>query len=591
MRQFRKWQRALFLSLLSLSVFAPIVLVSNRSKYLSLHEKTDFAEDLSSIKYRAETLKLSAIGQEEANGVKEPKQEVYIDQSYSVISRNPNGNGTGARYNVEVDSSKYRLKDLPSSRFQKGQESSGGNIEHRETFQALPATKFQQIPQLQKRRSSDERIRQMKDQLVRARAYLNFATNSGNTHLVKELKLRIKEVERAVGEVKRDKDLPRRASTRIKNLESALSKASRAYPDCSGMVKKLRAMALTAEEQVRAHRNQTAFLTRLAGRTTPKGLHCLSMRLTAQYFTLQPEEKEPRNQENFHDPSLFHYVVFSDNILAAAVVVNSTVSASKQPEKTVFHVVTDSLNFPGISMWFLLNPPAEATIQIQSTADIKELEQYGSPPLQEAMDPRFSSPLNHLRFYLPEIFPQLDKIVFLDHDVVVQKDITSLWQVDMKGKINGAVQTCEGGISHRRMDLLINFSDPWVAETFNADSCTWSFGMNLFNLREWRNQGLLEKYSSFRQMGLEKPLWKSGSLPIGWVTFYNHTLPLPWEWHVLGLGYDSDVSNERIEKAAVIHYDGIMKPWMDIGIRRYKGLWTKHVNFDNPLLRQCNIQG
>lgn len=111
-------------------------------------------------------------------------------------------------------------------------------------------------------------------------------------------------------------------------MEVSLLKASRIYPDCLAMVKKLRAMTYNAEEQVRAQKNQTAFLLQLAGRTTPKGLHCLSMRLTSEYFSLQSGERELPNQDKVHDPNLFHFAVFSDNILACAVVINSTVSAA-----------------------------------------------------------------------------------------------------------------------------------------------------------------------------------------------------------------------------------------------------------------------
>ncbi|TYG85561.1 hypothetical protein ES288_A13G064900v1 [Gossypium darwinii] len=32
-----------------------------------------------------------------------------------------------------------------------------------------------------------------------------------------------------------------------------------------------------------------------------------------------------------------------------------------------------------------------------------------------------------------------------------------------------------------------------------------------------------------------------------------------------------------IERAAVIHYDGVMKPWLEIGIAKYKGYWSKHM--------------
>lgn len=111
-------------------------------------------------------------------------------------------------------------------------------------------------------------------------------------------------------------------------METSLSKASRIFPDCSAMASKLRAMTYNAEEQVRAQKNQAAYLLRLAARTTPKGLHCLSMRLTAEYFALSPEERQLPNQQRVRDPDLYHYAVFSDNVLACSVVVNSTVSSA-----------------------------------------------------------------------------------------------------------------------------------------------------------------------------------------------------------------------------------------------------------------------
>lgn len=109
-------------------------------------------------------------------------------------------------------------------------------------------------------------------------------------------------------------------------MEATLDKASRVYPDCSAMATKLRAMAYNAEERVRLQKNQATYLVQLAARTTPKGLHCLSMQLTAEYFALQLEERQLPNQQKLHNPDLYHYAVFSDNVLACAVFVNSTIS-------------------------------------------------------------------------------------------------------------------------------------------------------------------------------------------------------------------------------------------------------------------------
>lgn len=59
-------------------------------------------------------------------------------------------------------------------------------------------------------RSIDYKVKEIKDQLIRAKAYLTFSPPGSNSHLVKELRQRIKELEHAVDEVIRDSDLTKR---------------------------------------------------------------------------------------------------------------------------------------------------------------------------------------------------------------------------------------------------------------------------------------------------------------------------------------------------------------------------------------------
>lgn len=92
------------------------------------------------------------------------------------------------------------------------------------------------------------------------------------------------------------------------------------------MVKKLRAMVQAGEDHARSLKKQGTFLSQLAAKTVPMGLHCFSMRLTVEYYSLPSEKREFPNQYRLDDPDLFHYALFSDNILAAAVVVNSTIT-------------------------------------------------------------------------------------------------------------------------------------------------------------------------------------------------------------------------------------------------------------------------
>ncbi|MED6131201.1 hypothetical protein PIB30_007491 [Stylosanthes scabra] len=399
------------------------------------------------------------------------------------------------------------------------------------------------------KKPSDARVRLLKDQLIQAKVILSLPAVRNNPHLTRELRLRVKEVLRTVGEASQDSDLPRNANERMKAMEQSLTKGRQMQDDCAGAVKKLRAMLHSTEEQ----------------------LH---------------------------------------NILATGVVVNSTVAHAEDASKHVFHIVTDRLNYAAMRMWFLANPPGKATIQVQNVEEFTWLNSSYSPVLKQLSspsmidfyfktqqatsdsnlkfrNPKYLSILNHLRFYLPEIFPKLNKVLFLDDDIVVQKDLTALWSVDLKGNVNGAVETC--GESFHRFDRYLNFSNPLIAKNFDPHACGWAYGMNVFDLVEWKRQNITEVYHNWQKLNHDRQLWKLGTLPPGLITFYKRTFPLNRTWHVLGLGYNPNVNQKMIAGAAVVHYNGNMKPWLEISIPKFRGYWTKYVDYDGVYLRECNI--
>ncbi|KAK2394435.1 putative galacturonosyltransferase [Trifolium repens] len=457
---------------------------------------------------------------------------------------------------------------------------------------------------------SDARVQQLKDQVIQAKVFLSLPVVKSNPPLTRELRLRMKEVSRTLGDATKDSDLPRNWKERMKAMEQTLLKGKQVQADCATVVKKLRAMIHSTEEQLHVLKKQTLFLTQLTAKTLPKGLHCLPLRLTTEYYKLNASQQQFPNQEKFEDPQLYHYAIFSDNILATAVVVNSTVLNAKDASKHVFHIVTDRLNYAAMSMWFLVNPPGKATIQVQNIEKFTWLNASYSPVLKQlaspAMidyyfkahratsdsnlkfrNPKYLSILNHLRFYLPEVFPKLNKVLFLDDDLVVQKDLTGLWSVDLKGNVNGAVETC--GESFHRFDRYLNFSNPLIAKNFDPHACGWAYGMNVFDLVEWKRQKITEVYHNWQNLNHDRQLWKLGTLPPGLITFWKRTFPLNRSWHVLGLGYNPNVNHKDIERAAVMHYNGNMKPWLEISIPKFRSYWTKYVNYNHVYLRECNI--
>ncbi|KAG6489932.1 hypothetical protein ZIOFF_051213 [Zingiber officinale] len=592
----RPWRKVVIYAFLVVSFIAPLVLFFSvpAADNSPFHEKKNFLNISSGILNSFSPGRTS-----NAMQLNSMEQEVSEDpQLKGVIYKDDNLKNVQIKYNQNVTisgatngNSSSRLSGNGDNQPYHVPNSAGGEVILHGILDKKQESSDKKTGVLTIRKSpsrpSTAKIWEMEDQLVMAKAYVHFSSSNTNFHLLRELKLRIKEIDRVLSQKSLFSDLQK-----MKNMEATLSKARKSHPECSAMASKLRAQLFNAEEQLRAQQNQASYLVRLTGRTFPRGFHCLSMRLTTEYFALHPDLRKLPNSHNFDNPDLYHYAIFSDNVLACLVVVKSTVNSSLEPEKIVFHVVTDSFNFPAMLMWFLLNPPGKATIQIQSLDDFVFLPTgFNSMFRQSAKaDPRYASPLNHLRFYLPEVFPSLNKILLLDHDTVVQKDLRELWNLDMKGNVNGAVEMCKDNVTSQKLEMLVNVANPAFANSFDGKACLWAFGMNIFDLQEWRTRGLAATYHKWNEIG-SKHLWNAGSLPLGQLLFYNHTMTLDRRWHVFGLGSDLRVGVTEIEKAAVIHYDGNMKPWLDTAITKYRGYWTRFLDYSNPYFRQCNIHG
>ncbi|KAG2321281.1 hypothetical protein Bca52824_014494 [Brassica carinata] len=372
----------------------------------------------------------------------------------------------------------------------------------------------------------------------------------------------------------------------VSGLSALIYKAQDAHYDIATTMMTMKSHIQALEERANAATVQTTVFGQSVAEAIPKSLHCLMIKLTSDWLTEQPSRREVadenRNSPRLVDNNLYHFCIFTDNVIAASVVVNSTVSNADHPKQLVFHIVTNRVSYKAMQAWFLGNDFKGSAIEIQSVEEFSWLNASYSPVVKQLQDtdsrayyfgdqetnsepkvrnPKYLSLLNHLRFYIPEIYPQLEKIVFLDDDVVVQKDLTPLFSLDLHGNVNGAVETCLEAF-HRYYKYL-NFSDPLISSKFDPQACGWAFRRT------------------------ERTLWKLGTLPPGLLAFYGLTEPLDRRWHVLGLGYDVNIDNRLIETAAVIHYNGNMKPWLKIAIGRYKPFWLKFLNSSHPYLQDC----
>ncbi|MBR4931987.1 MAG: glycosyltransferase family 8 protein [Alphaproteobacteria bacterium] len=95
----------------------------------------------------------------------------------------------------------------------------------------------------------------------------------------------------------------------------------------------------------------------------------------------------------------------------------------------------------------------------------------------------------YFRFFLPDIFPQLDKILYLDCDILIQKDIADLYQTNIDGFYLGA--TRDLGIVldlNKTKEKRINY----FTQTLNLTNPYDYFqaGCLLFNLKEMRKDNV-----------------------------------------------------------------------------------------------------
>lgn len=240
----------------------------------------------------------------------------------------------------------------------------------------------------------------------------------------------------------------------------------------------------------------------------------------------------------------------SDNnyIQHCAAAISSILVNNKSQRKYSFHILDGGITPKNKEKLLSLKNLCDFDMQFydMSKIDCSEL------PLNR----EYISIVTYYRLFLLDILPQnLDKIIYLDCDLVVEKDLAELWEEDIENYIAGVVED-EGSITQSERLKL-----PMENNYFNA-------GVIVFNLKKLREFGYKEKCFEYYRKNKDIIILQDQDILNG--VFNGLCKYLPLKWNVNGrmfreneLEHHYTLNDENQAKGdiGILHFTDRPKPW------------------------------
>jgi lipopolysaccharide biosynthesis glycosyltransferase len=161
---------------------------------------------------------------------------------------------------------------------------------------------------------------------------------------------------------------------------------------------------------------------------------------------------------------------------------------------------------------------------------------------------------------MPELIdPEVNKFLYLDGDMIVVDDIKPLWDTDLNGHLIAAVDDI-AAIKYKEFDRLN------IPEKFGY----FNTGTLLINKTEWVKNGYTKKVLAYARDNAE--MLKFLDQDAGNCVLYDKWKNLHPRWNqqvgmfflkkgFVASKYSNEVLDEIINKPAIIHFNGMEKPW------------------------------
>lgn len=182
------------------------------------------------------------------------------------------------------------------------------------------------------------------------------------------------------------------------------------------------------------------------------------------------------------------------------------------------------------------------------------------------------------KILIPDIFPDLDKILYLDSDILVLGDLVKLYNTNIKNYPLAAVKGIRSPILIERVnDQGYVYSTTDIMQTYNC-------GVLLYNLNMWRDKNFKEKFIKQKKMDIYKNYRTQRALN-GIIPFSDIKKLSPiYNVYARGNtnGYKSDIPLWLLNaRAVIIHFAGKEKPWILPDVN-FGDKWWEYAKMINP---------
>lgn len=175
----------------------------------------------------------------------------------------------------------------------------------------------------------------------------------------------------------------------------------------------------------------------------------------------------------------------------------------------------------------------------------------------------------YARLLFDHLLPaEVERLIYLDSDMMVIAPIENLWSTDLGGKTIGAVDDPWGPFISAGRDFQLNrdICDP-ADQYFNA-------GMLVIDMEKWRQADIFSKLATFTENGvMDRVYYDQGFLNI---VFRDDFHPIDRKWNVIG----PHKAHEALE-CCLLHYVGHSKPWNLVSnvafFRMYRHVMTNRI--------------